>query len=208
MNHTFRTLKGQVRALLTKILHNTQDNKTATVRHPSWLRTASIQCNRTALSKVKSLFRLVCNIFSVQARSVFKILSVLPAHGRMHFTPRWRTTAGQAWLRGAAGYRVDPSPAQPDGCDAHMPASLNLVQVTRISVVWKTNTLHSTCQKTGVRQSSDIWTISREGAEGSIFKTLFYRRKTKSQHPIRAGKANCTTGSISSCELQVNTAFS
>lgn len=152
MNHTFRTLKGQVRALLTKILHNTQDNKTATFRQPSWLRTTSIRCNRAALSKVKSLFRLVCSIFSLQARSVFKILSALPAHGRVRFTPKWRTAAGQAWQ----GTGLSPSLAQMNGCDANMPPSLNLMQVTRINVVWATNMLHSNCQKTGIRQSSDV----------------------------------------------------
>lgn len=146
-NRTFRTLQGQVRALLTKILHNAQDNKTSMFKWSILVNDSFHLVQHGCITVDKSLFRLLCNIFSLRARSVLKILSLLQAQGRPHFTPRWRTTAGQAWLRGAArtsGW----APSQSGGTWHLTPSSLTLKNPQQniwINVAGKIHVLRSNC---------------------------------------------------------------
>lgn len=82
MNRTFRTLRGQVRALLTKILHNTQDNKIAMFKQSVLVKDSFHLVQQGCVIVDKSLFRLpLVTFFQSGARSVFKIFIFIASSG-------------------------------------------------------------------------------------------------------------------------------
>lgn len=64
MNRTFRTLRGQVRALLTKILHNTRDNKTAMFKQSILVKDGFRSAQHGCVRADNSLFGLLPVTFS------------------------------------------------------------------------------------------------------------------------------------------------
>lgn len=63
-NRAFRTLQGQVRALLTKILHNTQDNKTAMFKQSILVKDGSRSVQHGCVRADNGLFGLLPVTFS------------------------------------------------------------------------------------------------------------------------------------------------